>query len=165
MRRALAVLFLASLAACGGGRDPSTPREALDALRAVLLAGDGRAYLKLIDAESRSRSKAEVRERRALIARGEDAAAVFRGLPLTPDEVKRGDEADVAALFLPRRSPLFRDAQWIADAAIDAERQESEDATAIDLKGGDGGMRRLWFVREGGAWRFDNLRTRGEWPN
>jgi hypothetical protein len=165
MRSMRAFAVLAVLAACGGGGGATTPREALESLRGVLLAGDGAGFYKLIDSESQSRGRAEVRERRAMLRRGDDPAAVVAGLPLTPEELTRGDESETMTLFFPRRSPLFREAPWIAAATIVEERADGPDATLLDLRGADGVVRRLWFAREAGAWKFDSLRTRKEWVN
>jgi hypothetical protein len=161
-RRAAALLLALVAAACGGD-GPSTPRDALAALRSVLLAGDGPGFVEMIDSESRSRGAAEVRERRAMMARGDEPAKVIAGLPLTPDELMRGDETDTIALFFPRRSPLFKDAAWISKAELVGELNDGPDEAAIDLRGDDGVERRLWFVKERGAWRFDSLRTRKDW--
>jgi hypothetical protein len=164
-KRALLCLAALVVAACGGGDAAATPREALDALRGVLVAGDGAGFYKMLDSESQSRGRAEVRERRAMLRRGDDPAAVVVGLPLTAEELTRGDESDTVRLFFPRRSPLFRDAPWIAAAKIVDERQDGADAALIDLRGENGVSRRLWFAREGGTWKFDSLRTRKEWVN
>jgi hypothetical protein len=160
------VLFAAlAVSACGGDGGAATPREALEALRTVLMAGDGAGFYKSLDSESRSRACAEVRERRAMLRRGDDPAMVVAGLPLTPEEFTRGEESDTVTLFFPRRSPLFRDAPWIAAATVVDERADGPDATLLDLRGDNGVVRRMWFVRERGAWRFDNLRTRKDWVN
>jgi hypothetical protein len=166
MKSTRAFLLLAALAAgaCGGG-GAASPREALDALRNALMAGDGAGFYKMLDSESQSRGRAEVRERRAMLRRGDDPAAVVAGLPLTPEELTRGDESDTVTLFFPRRSPLFRDAPWIAAATVVDERADGPDATLLDLRGDNGVVRRMWFAREGGAWKFDSLRTRKDWVN
>jgi hypothetical protein len=162
--RALIVFVWLAAAACGR-HGAATPREALDELRGVLVAGDGGGFYRLLDSESQSRGRAEVRERRALLKRGDDPAAVVAGLPLTPEELTRGEESDTVSLFYPRRSPLFRDAPSIAAAAVVAEQADGPDATLVELRGDDGVVRRLWFARESGAWRFDSLRTRKDWAN
>jgi hypothetical protein len=66
-------------------------------------------------------------------------------------------------LFFPRRSPLFKDAAWLTSAVVSAEAAEGADVVSLDLRGSGGVVRRLWFVREFGAWRFDNQRTRKDW--
>ncbi len=164
MTRVRAVLFAVVLVAAScGGSGASTPREALERLRAALSAGDGAAYYALIDTESQSRGCAEVRERRAMLARGDDAAVVLAGLPVTVEELTKGEPADTVTLFFPRRSPFFKDAAWLASAVVASEESEGPDVAAIEMRGSGGVVRRLWFVRESGAWRFDNQRTRNEW--
>jgi len=164
VRRVRVGLLAAALgvASCGA-REAAAPREALESLRSALLAGDGGAFVKLLDSESRSRALAEVRERRALVARGDDPAKVLAGLPMTADELARGDEAETIALFFPRRSPYFKDASWIAEAAVADGPPEDPDTASLVLRGKNGVVHAFWFVRESGAWKFDNLRTRREW--
>ena len=160
-RTAALVVLCALAAACGGAE--KTGREALEALRAALSAGDGAAFYGMLDSEGASRVRAEVRERRAMLARGDDPAAVLEGMPITAEELGRGEEKDAVALFYPRGSPFFQDAKWFAAAAVAEERPDGPDAVRFTLRGGDAFDRPLWFVRESGAWRFDLFRTRREW--
>lgn len=159
---AVLVLFL-PLAACAAER--STPREAFDAMRAALAARDPRALDELTDSDSVAYRRADVRERRALLDRGDDPDAVLQGIPLTVDEIRRGTEEDAARLLLEKRSPLFEPATaaWYAAASVLSETPEGEDAVHLRIRGPDGREEDLWFLREGGKWNYDQFRTRRTW--
>jgi hypothetical protein len=160
LRRAATLLALLAAACSHAAR---TADEALADLRASVAAGDGEAFYRLLDSESAAQARATVRERRALLARGDDAAQVLRGMPITREELESGDEAEVAARFFPRASPIFRDAPWFATSTVADERADGADAMLVRMRGADGVERPLWFVREAGAWRFDLARTQREW--
>jgi hypothetical protein len=157
-RRAAWALAVLVAAGCGGGR--STPREALESLRAALATHDGAALNAMTDSESVAHRRAEVRERRAMLERGDDPSAVMQGMPMTADEMRRGTEMDAAGILLDRRSPLFADAKWIGEATVVEEAQDGPDATRLRLRGVDGAERDLWFHREDGRWRYDQFRHR-----
>lgn len=157
-RRAAAVVLLLAAAACGGGR--GTPREALESFRAALATRDAAALHRLQDADSVAHRRAEVRERRAMLERGDDPADALKDFPLTADEVRRGTEDDAAALLLDKRTPLFADAKWIGSATVVEEAADGEDAARIRLRGTDGKERDLWFRRENGRWCYDQFRHR-----
>jgi len=159
--RILLVVAVLAVGACGGGR--STPRETLESMRAALNTKDGAALDALTDAESVSHRRAEVRERRAMLARGDDPAAALQGLPLTAEEMRAGTEADASALLLLGRSPLFAEARWFNAASVIAETADGPDAACLTLRGVDGVERGIWFVRQGGRWCYDQFRTRRQW--
>jgi hypothetical protein len=157
------VLVVLLLATCGDPPAAGSPKEALAQIRAAIAAGDGGAYYDLLDAESAARSRAEVRERRALLERGDPAEEVLRGMPLTAEEMRKGEIADTVKLFFPRRSHFFRDAEWYAAATPAGEGVEG-DVAWFDLAGAGGETRRLWFLLENGRWRFDQTRSLAEAP-
>ena len=160
MRRAALVLVLLA-AACGGGR--SSPREVLESLRAALVTEDPVALDSLLDAESIARRRDEVRERRAMLERGDDPVAAMDGFALTADEVRGGTEDDAAIRLLAKRTPMFSQARWIQSAAVAEEIKESEDVTLLRLRGPDGVERNFWFLHERGRWCFDLYRTTRAW--
>jgi hypothetical protein len=159
--RSAALALALVLAACGGGR--STPREVLESLRAALASGDAAALDALVDTESVAHRRDEIRERRAMLERGDDPAEAVAGLPITVDELRRGTEDDAAILLLAKRTPLFSQAKWIQAAVVAAEVPEGEDVTLLRLRGPDGVERNFWFLREQGRWCFDLFRTRRAW--
>lgn len=161
MTRRAALLLALVLAACGGGR--SNPREVLASLRAALVTEDAAALDALLDSESAAHRRDEVRERRAMLERGDDAKTVLDGFPLTADEVRKGTEDEAAILVLRKRSPMFSQAQWIQSATVAAEEPENHDVTLLRLRGPDGVERNFWFLREGGRWCFDLYRTTRAW--
>lgn len=160
MRRAVLALLLAA-AACGGGR--SNPREVLESLRAALVTEDAAALDALLDSESVARRRDEIRERRAMLARGDADADALAGLPLSVEELKRGTDDEAAILLLSKRTPLFSQAQWLQNATVAEEVKESEDETLLKMRGPDGVERNFWFLREQGRWCFDLFRTRRAW--
>lgn len=151
-------LALLVVAGCGGGR--ATARETLESLRAALATHDGAAFNALTDSESIAHRCQEVRERRAMLDRGDDPKTAMEGMPLSADEMRRGSEMDAAALLLDRRSPLFADAKWISVATVVAEESDGPDATCLRLRGADGVERDFWFHRESGRWCYDQFRHR-----
>lgn len=163
MKRARAALLAVSLAAasCGGGR--STPRETFESMRAALNTTDGAALDALCDAESVSHRRAEVRERRAMLERGDDPSSALQGMPLTAEEMRAGTEADASARLLVKRSPLFADARWFNAATVVAETAEGKDAACLRLRGVDGVEHDMWFIRQAGRWCYDQFRTRRQW--
>ena len=169
MRRAATVLaatllVVAALVACRGREGegpagPASPREALDAIRSALAAGDGERLYALYDAEATAFHRQKVREMRARIALGEDPANLLEHYPITPAELARGTEVDDVELMLARGSVLARDAKWLATAAVVEERAEGDDAAVLHLRGADGTDRVLWFVRNASGWHYDHYRT------
>ena len=159
--RAWCLVACLVVAACGGER--ATPREALESFRAALSAHDGAALDALTDAESVAHRRTEVRERRAMLDRGDDPAVAMKDMPLTADEMRRGTEADACALLLDRRSPMFADAKWLSAATIVEETSDGPDGARIHLRGTDGVERDVWFVRERERWCYDQFRTRRTW--
>jgi hypothetical protein len=161
MRRAAFALLLA-LAGCSK-TSAQTPREAFDRFREALAAGDGAAYYELLDADSAAFGRAAVRERRALLERGDPPAEVLEGLPLTAEELRGGDDATTTKLFYPRRSVFFQEAEWYRKAKVETQDTNLEDGDAfVDLRGEEGALRRLWFVKQADGWRFDQTRTIAE---
>ena len=158
MRRDL-LLAAALLAAAACGEDPSTPRRTFDELRAAIGRADGAATLALMDSESVSYRHAVVREWRAMAARGDDVDTAATGVPLSPQEIESGTEDDVLALLMSRNFQLIKEARWFLDATVVEEAREGPAASRIRLRGKDGGERELWFVLEGGRWRYDHYRT------
>ena len=160
MTRALAAWAVSLLlaAGCGGGR--ATPAEALASLRAALATHDGVALNAMTDSDSVAHRCAEVRERRAMLARGDDPETAMQGMPVTADEVRRGSEMDAAAMLLDRRCSLFADAKWIGVATVVEEVPDGADAARIRLRGVDGTERDLWFRLEDGRWCYDQFRHR-----
>lgn len=159
--RLLLAAFVLAAGACGGGR--STPRETFESMRAALNTKDGAALDALSDAESVSHRRAEVRERRAMLARGDDPETALQGMPLTAEEMRAGSEADASAKLLLKRSPLFADARWFNAASVVGETADGPDAACLKLRGVDGVERDVWFVRQGGRWCYDQFRTRRQW--
>jgi hypothetical protein len=159
--RTAALLLALVLAACGGGR--SSPREVLESLRAALVTEDAAALDALIDSESAAHRRDEIREKRAMLERGDDAKAALDGFPLTADEVRSGTEDEAAILVLRKRSPMFSQARWIESAAVAAEEPENADITLLRLRGPDGVEKNFWFLRERGRWCFDLYRTSRAW--
>jgi hypothetical protein len=157
----LLVAVALAAASCGGGR--STPRETFESMRAALNTKDGAALDALTDAESVSHRRAEVRERRAMLERGDDPESALREMPLTAEEIRAGTEADASAILLVKRSPLFADARWFNAATVIAETADGPDAACLTVRGVDGVERSVWFVRQGGRWCYDQFRTRRQW--
>jgi hypothetical protein len=145
-------------AGCGGGR--ATPREALESMRAALATHDAVALSAMMDGDSVSHRCAEVRERRAMLERGDDPATAMQGMPISADEIRRGSESDAASLLLDRRCPLFADAKWIGTATVVEEVPDGADAARIRLRGVDGADRDFWFHLENGRWCYDQFRHR-----
>jgi hypothetical protein len=165
VRRAPALLVAVALlaASCGPERGRATAREAFDALRAALAAGDGKAFCALLDSESISQSRAEVRERRAMLDRGDDPAVVLKGMPVDAAELRSGSEDDAAARYFVRVSPMFAQAKVLVAATVVGETADGADAARIDVRVEGDSTRTLWFVRESGLWCFDQRRTRSQW--
>ena len=163
MRPRTGILVALLLAAAACGDDRSTPRGTFEALRAALVERDGAALDALTDMNGVLHRRAEIRERRAMLERGDDPTEVMGDMPLSAEEVRRGTEADAAGLLLERRSPLFSVAGWIGAAEVVEEIADGPDCACVRLKGADGAMRELWFVRENGRWCYDQFRSRQSW--
>jgi hypothetical protein len=111
------------------------------------------------DAETKAARRAMIREWRALIARGDDPAAVLSRTSLSAQDVTTGSLDDgVARLFIVH-SPFVRDSAWYRDAKVTAEEADGPDAAKLVLLGVDGTSRDVWFVRESGRWSLDHGRT------
>ncbi len=161
MRRAAALLLLALLAGCARGR--GSPREAWESLRAAIAAQDGAAIGNLLDAESRAFRLRRIHEWRALLARADDPAKALADAPFSAEELRKSTDAEAAALWTARASPMLMEARWYLDAAVVEEQDERPDTARLRLRGVDGTERDLWFVREEGRWAFDQFRTRRPW--
>jgi hypothetical protein len=158
---AAAALLAAALGGCA--RERSSPRDAFEALRAAVVARDAPALDALTDSDTVSYRRAEVREKRALLERGDAPDQVLQAVPLSAEEILRGGVEDAAVLLLARRSPLFDEAAWYAGASVVAEATEGDDAARLRVRGPDGKEEDLWFLRERGRWNYDQFRTRRSW--
>jgi hypothetical protein len=157
--RANVWLAAAALLVASCGEDPSTPHRTFDALRHALLTSDGQAVTSILDSESMWYRRGLIREWRALADRG-DTISPEKGIPLSAAELTQGTDDDAIALLLQRNFALFRDSKWYLEAAVAEEVPDGDDAMCFKLRGRDGAERDVWFLREGGRWRYDDYRTR-----
>ena len=159
MRRALRALLLPLLLCASCSPVRATPREAFEAVRAAVAAGDGAALFAAHDSDTREHRRQRLREWRALLARGDPPEEVLAGSGIGVDEVTSGTVEEAAVRIFAAHSPMVRDAEWFASADVVEEQREGEDTAQLLLRGADGAQRSLWFLREGGTWCLDYYRT------
>ena len=150
-------LFVSTLGACGGGR--ASPRETFETIRSAVATGDAARLCDSYDEETKAHRRATIREWRALIARGDDAAPLIGRTELSLADVTTGTVDDVVARIFIRHSPFVREATWFRDAQVTAEESDGPSATKLRLRGLDGTDREVWFVQERGKWALDHGRT------
>ena len=160
------VVLAAILTACAGcsgdaGR-PDTARACFEAIVASAEAADGHALLRLCEPQERLNRLHAITEVRARLARGDDPSIALGACGLTAEQALTGSETDALAALFAKHTPVAREPSWYRNATV-AEQfpdgEGDEGSVRLTLRGADGSLRTLWFVRVDGAFALDLARS------
>ncbi len=155
----LVPLALVLAVACGGGR--ASPTETLASLRSALVVQDGRRVYELHDAEARSFYRQRARTFRARLAAGEPPEEVLQGEPAHAAAYTSGTEEDAVAALALHDSVVASLTEWLRSAQVIDEQPLPDDGRGpralLRLRGADGVVRELRFVKEAQGWSLDQF--------